>query len=115
MNEQAGSEQTRSEQICPVCGQHTLAVEELPQIDVLGYQPYSDIVGMGDLHAGGGTSIVCLNCSTRWRDRGAFDRGAPEPDPAPAIVTESEAGKVGGGTDGEGDGGNEAESEGDSE
>ena len=96
MNEQAGSQTPHSEQVCPVCPEHTLAVEELPQIDVLGYQPYSDIVGMGDLHPGGGISIVCLSCGTRWRNKRAFDRGEPEPDPVPATVTESESDAEGG-------------------
>lgn len=70
---------TRSELACPVCGQHALAVDEPPRIDVMGVQPYSDMLGMGDLQAGGMPGIVCLNCGTRWRDRGAFDRGEPEP------------------------------------
>jgi hypothetical protein len=72
------NEKARSEQICPVCHQHTLAVDELPQIDVLGVQPYSDIVGMGDVHATGAIGIVCLSCGTRWTNKDAFDRGEPE-------------------------------------
>lgn len=78
------SDAARSEQACPVCGQHTLAIDELPRIDVMGIQLYSDIVGMGDLHQEGAVGIVCLGCGTRWRDRGAFDRAEPdraEPEP----------------------------------
>lgn len=74
------SEITRSEQACPVCLQHTLAIDEPPRIDVMGIQLYSDIVGMGDLRQEGTVGIVCLNCGTRWRDKAAFDRGEPEPD-----------------------------------
>ena len=79
------SEQARSEQTCPVCGQHSLALDQPPQIDVMGVQAYSDMLGMGDLHNEGSVGIVCLNCDTRWRDKAAFDRGEPEPgdDPAP--------------------------------
>jgi len=75
----AGSEVSRSELACPVCGQHTLALDEPPRIDVMGVQPYSDMLGMGDLQAPVLPGIVCLSCGTRWRDRGAFDRGEPEP------------------------------------
>jgi hypothetical protein len=74
------SETARSEQACPVCLQHTLAIDEPPRIDVMGVQLYSDIVGMGDLRQEGSVGIVCLNCGTRWRDKAAFDRGEPEPE-----------------------------------
>jgi C4-type Zn-finger protein len=70
---------SRSELACPVCGQHTLALDEPPRIDVMGIQPYSDMLGMGDLPAAILPAIVCLSCGTRWRDREAFDRGEPEP------------------------------------
>jgi hypothetical protein len=85
-NEVAMSETTRSEQACPVCLQHTLAVDEPPRIDVMGVQLYSDIVGMGDLRQEGAVGIICLNCGARWRDRAAFDRGEPELEPAAAEV-----------------------------
>lgn len=84
------NEQIQSEQACPVCGQHTLAVDEPPHIDVMGVQPYSDMVGMGDLPSAGGIGIVCLSCDTRWRDKAAFDRGDPEPAPASLPEDESE-------------------------
>lgn len=74
------SEHPRSEQACPVCSQHSLALDQPPQIDVMGVQSYSDIVGMGDLKAQGSVGIACLNCDTRWRDKAAFDRGEPEPE-----------------------------------
>lgn len=74
------NEVSRSEQACPVCGNHTLALDELPRIDVMGVQLYSDIIGMGDLQAGGPVGIVCLTCDTRWADKAAFDRGEPEPE-----------------------------------
>jgi hypothetical protein len=71
-------EAARSEQACPVCAQHTLAVDEPPRIDVMGVQTYSDIVGMGDLRQAV-LGIVCLTCGTSWRDREAFDRNESEP------------------------------------
>ena len=74
------SEQARSEQTCPVCGQHSLALDQPPQIDVMGVQAYSDMLGMGDLHNEGSVGIVCLNCGTHWRDKAAFERNEPEPD-----------------------------------
>lgn len=74
------SEQSRSELACPVCSQHTLALDQPPQIDVMGVQSYSDIVGMGDLKPEGSMGIVCLTCNTHWRDKAAFDRGEPDPE-----------------------------------
>ena len=68
------SEQSASEQACPVCGKHALGLDEPPRIDVLGFQPYSDIVGMGDLPTKGAIGIVCLECGTHWQDKNAFDR-----------------------------------------
>ena len=74
------SEPARSEQACPVCAQHTLALDRPPEIDVMGVQQYNDLLGMGDLENEGALGIICLNCMTRWRDKAAFDRGEPEPD-----------------------------------
>ncbi|MFV2064998.1 MAG: hypothetical protein ACC726_16025 [Chloroflexota bacterium] len=74
------STDTRSDQACPVCGNHTLAVDEPPRIDVMGVQAYSDIVGMGDVSPTARLGIVCLTCDTRWVDKEAFDRGEPEPE-----------------------------------
>jgi hypothetical protein len=74
------SEHPRSEQACPVCSQHTLALDQPPQIDVMGVQSYSDIVGMGDLKPQGSVGIICLNCDTRWRDKAAFEAGEVLPD-----------------------------------
>jgi hypothetical protein len=74
------SEPARSEQACPVCSQHTLALDRPPEIDVMGVQQYSDMLGMGDLENEGALGIVCLNCDTHWRDKAAYDRGEPDPD-----------------------------------
>ena len=73
------SEEARSEQACPVCEQHTLALDRPPEIDVMGVQAYSDMLGMGDFANESALGIVCLNCKTHWRDKDAFDRGEPDP------------------------------------
>ena len=74
------SEEARSEQACPVCGEHMLALDQPPEIDVMGVQAYSDMLGMGDLPNAGALGIVCLNCDTHWHDKDAFDRGEPDTD-----------------------------------
>jgi hypothetical protein len=68
----------RSERACPVCGAYTLALDTPPRIDVMGIQPYSDIIGMGDRPAEGSVGIECRTCGTYWRDLAAFERGEPE-------------------------------------
>lgn len=93
------SDQTRSEQACPVCLAHTLALDEPPRIDVMGVQPYSDLIGMGDLRPGGVFGIVCLTCGTRWRDRDAFDRGEPEPPDAGGSADDGDVEPEAGGAD----------------
>ena len=74
------SEHARSELACPICGRHTLALDRPPEIDVMGVQAYSDIVGMGDVPNQGAVGILCLSCDTHWRDKDAFDRGEADPD-----------------------------------
>jgi len=89
------SDSARSEHACPVCGQHTLALDQPPEIDVMGVQAYSDMLGMGDLPNQGAVGIVCLSCGTHWRDKESFDRGesdgvvepgAPDVEPSAADV-----------------------------
>lgn len=94
------SEPARSEQACPVCAQHTLALDRPPEIDVMGVQQYNDLLGMGDLENEGALGIVCLNCKTRWRDKAAFDRGEPEPDIDSEAPPEADASADAGGADG---------------
>jgi hypothetical protein len=75
-DEAAGGQ--RSERACPVCGAHQLALDVPPRIDVMGVQPYSDLIGMGDRSAAEPPAIVCRSCGTVWRDLEAFERGEPE-------------------------------------
>ena len=77
------AEGPRSQERCPVCGEQQLALDQPPQIDVLGVQPYSDLLGMGDFKVQSAPGIVCLHCGTRWRDLAAFRAGKPEPVAAP--------------------------------
>ena len=97
------SEPARSEQACPVCSQHALALDRPPEIDVMGVQQYSDMLGMGDVHDEGPVGIVCLNCKTHWRDKDAFDRGEADPDVG------SDAPDEGGFSGDDGDGGDGGE------
>jgi|GEM_PF-4454294 len=92
------SEQAKSEQACPVCSHHTLALDKPPELDTMGIQVFSDMVGMGDLHNEGSVAIVCLNCGTRWRDKAAFDRGEANPDAGSDAPDSGDGG--GGGDDG---------------
>jgi hypothetical protein len=94
------SKEARSEQTCPVCSRHQLAVDRPPEIDIMGVQAYSDMLGMGDLQNEGAVGIVCLNCKTRWRDKAAFDRGEPQPDIAADAPSDMDFGDDDGGGDG---------------
>ncbi|MEA2025635.1 MAG: hypothetical protein U9O18_02990 [Chloroflexota bacterium] len=94
------SEQARSEQVCPVCGQHTVALDQPPEIDTMGVQAFSDMVGMGDLHNEGSVGIICLSCGTHWRDKAAFDRNEAEPDAGSDAPDDADFGGDDGGDDG---------------
>ena len=95
------SEEARSEQACPVCSKHSLALDRPPEIDVMGVQAYSDMLGMGDLQNEGSPGIVCLSCKTHWRDKAAFDRGEADPDVGSDAPDEANLGDdEGGGDDG---------------
>lgn len=68
----------RSQLACPVCGQHRLAIARPPHIAVMGVQPYSDLLGLGDREPETPPAIECLACGTRWRDIDAFKAGKSE-------------------------------------
>jgi hypothetical protein len=67
-------DQDRSELPCPVCGEHRLALETPPQIDVMGVQPYTDLIAMGDVAVREPPAIVCLACGASWTDLQAFQQ-----------------------------------------
>ena len=75
-----------SQLACPVCGEHRLAVARPPHIAVMGVQPYSDLLGLGDREPEVPPAIECLACGTRWRDIDAFRAG--DADPPPPVVSE---------------------------
>ena len=79
-----------SERACPVCGAHALALDIPPRIDVMGVQPYTDVIGMGDRPQQGPVGIVCRSCDTYWSDLAAFERGEPEPEVDEAFAPSAE-------------------------
>lgn len=72
----------RSREACPVCGAHRLTIIDFPDVPTMGVQPYSELLGMGDLHASTPPGIGCLDCGAHWRDLDSFRAGdaplAPE-------------------------------------
>ena len=65
----------RSEQACPVCGAHEVAVVELPDIGVVGAQPFNEIIGMGDPSAPL-PGLECRACGAEWPSLEAFAAAA---------------------------------------
>jgi len=66
----------RSVQACPVCGAHQLALIDFPEISTVGYQPYSEIIGMGEAQERNEPGIGCLACGAGWNSLKAFSQGA---------------------------------------
>ena len=62
----------RSEQACPRCGQHRLALLNVPEIDPNGYRPLDEVLGMGEAPSLEEPGIGCLNCGAEWPSLGAF-------------------------------------------
>jgi hypothetical protein len=44
----------------------------LPDIEVMGFQPYTDLLMMGDRPAPLRPAIACLDCGAEWPDLEAF-------------------------------------------
>lgn len=66
------TEDTRSAEACPECGAHRLAVLEFPYLPTTGYQPFAEVVGMGEARQRSGPGIGCLACGSEWADVDAF-------------------------------------------
>jgi hypothetical protein len=88
----------RSVDPCPACGAHTLALEQPPDIPVMGEQPNNELYRMGDLpmHVGG----RCRSCGTWWPTISSLRAGEPgtplpdEPDEGlDAAIASSEPGR----------------------
>jgi hypothetical protein len=70
-------EEARSEEACPVCGNHTLSLLDFPHVATMGVQPNSDILGMGEPRVEQPPGIACLTCGTQWSDLDAFRQEQP--------------------------------------
>ena len=62
----------RSHFACPACGEHRLALIDFPEQHSVGYQPYSDIIGMGEPTSVSAPAIGCLACGSEWASLGVF-------------------------------------------
>jgi hypothetical protein len=67
----------RSEEACPVCGQHRLTLLYFPETSLQGVQPYNELYGMGDKSADTPPGIGCLACGSEWPDIDAFRQAQP--------------------------------------
>ncbi len=75
-------ERARSAEACPACGQHELALLDFPTVQAIGYQPYLDIIGMGEPEARVEPAIGCLACGSEWPTLAAFRRASAEDAPS---------------------------------
>jgi hypothetical protein len=71
------TEEDRSADACPVCGEHRLAIIDFPELPGGVASPAAELVG------GRGSdplapSIGCLACGAEWADVEAFRRAADE-------------------------------------
>jgi len=66
------ADEARSNEACPVCGEHRLALLSFPNVDVLGVQPYAELIGMGDPTPDTAPGIACLACGSEWPDLDEF-------------------------------------------
>jgi len=68
------ADSARSEEACPVCGEHRLTLLYFPETSVTGVRPYDELYGMGDRAADTAPGIGCLACGSEWLDLAAFRR-----------------------------------------
>ncbi len=61
------NESSRSEEACPRCGAHRLALLTLPEIDTTGYRPLDEAYGLVAGPALQEPAIGCLACGAEWR------------------------------------------------
>jgi hypothetical protein len=62
----------RSEDACPRCGAHRLALLQMPEIDLTDYHPLDEAIGMGMTPSLEQPAIGCLACGAQWPDVGAL-------------------------------------------
>jgi hypothetical protein len=67
------TENERSREACPRCGEHRLAVLDVPDVELTGYQPANATMGIAtDVRLEGAPGIGCLACGAQWPDLDAF-------------------------------------------
>jgi hypothetical protein len=74
------AETERSRDACPRCGAHQLAVLDVPDVELTGYQPANASMGIAtDVRLEGEPGIGCLACGAQWPDLAAFrvEQAAP--------------------------------------
>jgi hypothetical protein len=49
-----------------VCGHFTLSVLDFPHVSMMGVQPNSEILGMGEPTVDQPPGIACLTCGSQW-------------------------------------------------
>lgn len=69
----------RSRLACPVCGAHRLAIVEFPEQRIGGYQPYFEIMGMGEPTVVTPPALGCLDCGAEWPSLEAFRAASGDP------------------------------------
>jgi hypothetical protein len=63
---------TRSDEACPACGAHEMALVDFPSVSAVGYQVFSETIGMGEVRATTAPAIGCLACGAEWADLASF-------------------------------------------
>lgn len=66
------TDQRRSRESCPACGQHRLALAPDQRPDLRQTRPYDDLIAMGDPAPPAEPSIECLACGASWLDLAEF-------------------------------------------
>jgi hypothetical protein len=74
---------THSDEACPACGAHEVALVDFPSVSAVGYQVFSETIGMGEVKESTPPAIGCLACGAEWADLAAFRaaQAARGPDP----------------------------------
>ena len=72
------ADEARSEEACPLCGEHRLTLLYFPDTSVMGVRPYDELYGMGDRPADTAPGIGCLACGSEWPDLAAFRRATED-------------------------------------
>ena len=68
------TDDARSKEACPVCGEHRLTLIHFPETSVIGVRPYDELYGMGDATPDTAPGIGCLACGSEWPDLDSFRR-----------------------------------------